>query len=147
MELEKTCKYDHHKILILTERLVSFRTARYSFIKFEPSFNNKAKICSTVLGKTSWGTLIWLKLTLNHQEKYILKDGKKDKTHTWYIPTRTSSLMKGWNLTALGRLSSGVLTCLLLPLTELLWARSADCSFSCIIIGIDQPKEFNQLLK
>lgn len=49
--------------------------------------------------------------------------------HTLYIPTRTSSLIKAWCFSTLGTISSGIL---ILPLTELLWARSADSALSCI---------------
>lgn len=39
---------------VLTLRLVSFRAERYSFVKFESSFNNKLKKFSAVHGKVSW---------------------------------------------------------------------------------------------
>lgn len=64
-----------------------------------------------------------------------------ERTLTSYIPTRTSSLIKGWSFPDFGALSSGILTCLLPPLTELLCARIADCSFSCLPIKKDQSKE------
>jgi len=55
--------------------------------------------------------------------------------HTLYIPTKASSLTKGWSLPVFGMLSSGALSSILFPLTELLCARSSDSAFSCIMIN------------
>lgn len=55
--------------------------------------------------------------------------------HTLYMPTKASSLTKGWSFPVFGMLSSGALSSILFPLTELLCARSSDSAFSCIMIN------------
>lgn len=53
----------------------------------------------------------------------------RGKGNTLYILIRASSLTKGWNSMAVGKLSSEIFAWLL-PLIELLCARSSDSAFS-----------------
>lgn len=63
--------------------------------------------------------------------------------HTLYIPTKASSLMKVWSFPVFGMLASGTLSSILLPLTELLCARSSDSAFSCVTKTLNHIKLFS----
>lgn len=130
----------------LTTRLVSFRTERYSLVNFEPSCNNKLKNCSAVEGKTSWRSITQLYTNIYNDKQTHGDEGKK--MHTLYIPTKASSLIKGFPIFSM--FSSVTLSSVLFALTELLCARSSDSAFSYTIektITWNIPKKFKSPIK
>lgn len=90
---------------VLTLRLVSFRAERYSFVKFESSFNNKLKKFSAVQGKVSWKKEI---ISDCSEYSYLCLGAKKNDMHTLNILFRASSLIKAWSFPVLGMISSGI---------------------------------------